>query len=579
MGSISSKIEDDGITCLKAFLSQSSILIPKIREDDKYPSWDGDILIYNKPSIYSKDNIYGRVPVQVKSVNRQWKEKETLSIEISDLNNFYHDGGIVLLRPIYVDISTYQIFTAILLKTHLYQYIKNVKTKSISIELDKIESIGQLEGLLKYFLENRTLQFHYNEKTESEYLKEGVDEFVIKSFGTPFIPKSLFSKSSCIYIKGEHDLIPTALEIKSLQTSIPFIIKSIDNIVFDTTTITYDRNEKAQITINSVLQLLYDNKKYYFNININKNSKIIDIPVAFRFIESVIKNKCFYIDDKKVSFNVKNNKSYRKDIRDYWQNTVDLINGFRIDLNNITVDSLNEYKNNINFLIQILINKRTANIESTDTLIIKTYNVLGKIIIIMFNKMENNVYYGTDFIASDSYAVRIGDKGIACSRFLALEAIFIKNLSDYISCINGYEDDVIEDFKKYYNNELNSNYIYFILSCIKGYDNTFLPNGLNIATKIIEIINNSNIDEMTKNILIINQYQILYRKNELSKEHEDILKTILKNNKDDIELKCCIYILLKDYDNFEIEFKKQTQDQQEEFKSWPIWNLYRKQAI
>jgi len=582
MGSDSSKIESDGITCLRNFISQSPILKLMSREGDKYPSWDGEIIIYNQPNNDLKNNIYGRVPIQVKSANRQWKEKETRSIEVSDLTNYYHDGGVVLLRPVFIDTVHYQIFGIILLTTHIYKYINSATTKSVSIELDKIENIGQLEGLLKYFFENRKLQFYYDNDKESKYLKDGVNEFVINSFGAPFFPKSLFSRSSCIYIKGEHDLIPTALEIRSLQASAFISIKSIDDIVFKNTTIKYDRSGKAQITLNSVLQLLYEDKKYHFNININKDSKIIDIPIAFNFIESVIKNKCFYIDNKMFSFNVKNNNSYRKNIRDYWQNTVDLIKGFRIDPNNTTVDSLNEYKNNINLLIHVLIDKKPVNIDNTtDTLIVKTYDILNKKIIIMFSKEENNLYYGIDYIAIDSYFVEIvnNDKAIRCSRFIALETIFINNLSDYISCINGYEDDVIDDLIKYYNKELNDFYLYFALDCIKGYDNTLLSNGLNIATKIIEIISNSNIDEMTKNILIINQYQILYRKNELSKEHEDILKTILKYYKDNIDLQCCIYILLKDYDNFEIEFNKQTQEKQEEFKNWPIWNLYKKQAI
>jgi len=528
MGSESSKIEIDGITCLRNFISQSLILRPDIHEDDRYPSWDGYIFIYNIPSIYSKDNIYGRVPIQIKSVNRHWKEKEALSIEVSDLNNYYHDGGVVLLRPVFIDTVHYQIFGTILLTTHIYKYINSVTTKSISIELEKIENIQQLEGLLKYFFENRKLQFYYDKNKESKYLKDGVDEFVISSFGAPSFPKSLFSRSACIYIKGKDDsLTPTALEIKSLQVSTFISIKSIDDIVFKNTTIKYDRNGKAQITLNSVLQLLYKDKKYHFNININKDSKIIDIPVAFNFIESVIKNKCFYINGKKFIFNVNMDKLYKTEIKDYWQNIVDLIKGFRIDPNNTTVDNLNEYKNNTNLLIRVLIYKKGVSIENTtDILIIKTYDVLDKKIIIMFNRGENNLYYGIDYIATDSYFVEIVndyDKGIRCSRFIALETIFKNNLSDYISCINGYEEDVIEDLKKYYNKELNNFYLYFALDCIKGYDNTLFLNGLNIASKIIEIIGDSDIDELTKNILIINKYQILYRKNELSKEHEDIL--------------------------------------------------------
>ena len=67
-----------------------------INDNDKEPSWDGFIYLYNSNDLKA-ENIKYRVPVQVKGKNapnllkKQWISYET---ELKHLRNYYSDGGV-----------------------------------------------------------------------------------------------------------------------------------------------------------------------------------------------------------------------------------------------------------------------------------------------------------------------------------------------------------------------------------------------------------------------------------------------------------------------------------------------------
>ncbi|HHX56550.1 MAG TPA: hypothetical protein GX710_00875, partial [Clostridiales bacterium] len=66
------KIEKDGLTALENFLSQSNIIESYVNSNDKYPSWDGELLVYTQTGHKNRKSlILGRVPVQIKSKKRR----------------------------------------------------------------------------------------------------------------------------------------------------------------------------------------------------------------------------------------------------------------------------------------------------------------------------------------------------------------------------------------------------------------------------------------------------------------------------------------------------------------------------
>lgn len=73
-------------------------LCPEIPVNDKSPSFDGEILVYNSGS-HKKSNLVGKVPVQVKGKHvEQLSEKiRKYSIERADLENYFKAKGVIFL--------------------------------------------------------------------------------------------------------------------------------------------------------------------------------------------------------------------------------------------------------------------------------------------------------------------------------------------------------------------------------------------------------------------------------------------------------------------------------------------------
>lgn len=93
----SKAIETLSVNAVRNSIVICPILDQFIPDNDKEPSWDGNVYIYNSSS-KTKDNLKGRLPVQVKGTenNDFLKEKITFSMETADLKNYLYDGGCML---------------------------------------------------------------------------------------------------------------------------------------------------------------------------------------------------------------------------------------------------------------------------------------------------------------------------------------------------------------------------------------------------------------------------------------------------------------------------------------------------
>ena len=92
-------IEIQSVSHLKKCISATVHLVPDINENDREPSWDGDIYIYSdNDNNHKKENLIGRVPVQVKGISvKSEPTSETIKfpINLSDLNNYYRERGVL----------------------------------------------------------------------------------------------------------------------------------------------------------------------------------------------------------------------------------------------------------------------------------------------------------------------------------------------------------------------------------------------------------------------------------------------------------------------------------------------------
>lgn len=133
-------IEMMGVEFVRLAIAKTDYLVPHINDNDREPSWDGDVEVYRKAgNTHSKADLILKVPVQVKGriESNLKKQSITYPVELSDLRNYLNAGGTTFL-VVYVDEEgeRSQIYYSNLLPFELKRLVsKHGEQKTKNIEL------------------------------------------------------------------------------------------------------------------------------------------------------------------------------------------------------------------------------------------------------------------------------------------------------------------------------------------------------------------------------------------------------------------------------------------------------------
>ena len=146
------QVESRAVREVGIAIEKSDRLKAYITENDKTPSWDGEVIVY-RDSYKRKDEIIGKAPVQVKgkACDDLTKSQISFPMDIADLKNYYNNGGCVLF-VVYIakDSQKTKIYYNDLIQVKLRNLLcnkkegqkeKSVKLKEFPPETEKIESI------------------------------------------------------------------------------------------------------------------------------------------------------------------------------------------------------------------------------------------------------------------------------------------------------------------------------------------------------------------------------------------------------------------------------------------------------
>ena len=156
------RTEMRSIIKIKDYLTRNQRLIPDIRENDKTPSWDGEITVY-KPNSIAKKDIEGRVPVQIKGSVQDDLSKTTIkyTLDASDLRNYVSSNGAIIFVVYMKGYDICKIYYSVQLPydlTKLLEQMKDQKTKTIELqEFPKDDSI-EVVNIFLNFIRNQRLQ-------------------------------------------------------------------------------------------------------------------------------------------------------------------------------------------------------------------------------------------------------------------------------------------------------------------------------------------------------------------------------------------------------------------------------------
>ena len=162
------RIEESATLALKSALLRCPTLSAYISENDKTPSWDGQIFVYGSAEQKKSDGILA-VPVQVKgTINKISAKSTSYSCEVSDLKNWMKNGGCILfLVSVDLESQSHKIYYTGLQVYDLKKELANAKHhKSRTIQLQKFpeDDPSEMTSIISSFAQDHVKQASFADK-------------------------------------------------------------------------------------------------------------------------------------------------------------------------------------------------------------------------------------------------------------------------------------------------------------------------------------------------------------------------------------------------------------------------------
>lgn len=578
------RVEMLSIQYLKEELLNSSNRIEAlISENDKEPSYDGQILLY-KDSSLKKEGLK-KIPVQVKGSCRKksFSHKSSIKFPVSkiDLQNYKNHNGVLYLVVYLNENGDYKIFYKDLLPADIDKIIKKMKAqKKKSLEFypfDKIVSI------LEVFHTNQS-----NSNANSKYLdtldNSNINSIVFNSTN-PF-DKSFFDKSIVLYgiSKNLPKILIPLIRVIPTETSlsIPCTV-SINRYTYYETTKLVSQKDCYIVKIGNAFEIKipHDSDSINFSAEFKGSFKhrIEDLP----FIKALIENETFNINDSCYPFELGSKDStYFKNEIEFLEKIQQLYTTLNIqkdlDLNSISNNDLEKLSGLIDYFVNNNQNAlKVNNFQSNG--FGETYigNLYFKFIatktegdkICVYDIFDNTLDFKAEFdelIVPPYISFSVEDLSNLCN--LDIDSI-------YEELINFKATD---DSK--YLDALN----FFLLKMIDSFDQTSDFKMMDNCEKLSIFL----LDKKPEDLFFkINKYQIDLRLGD-KKYPQKILKDILPT-KDIISLETeindhsakelllpALSLLNGEKEKAEYYIGNLDSEKKLEFESFPIYNLYRK---
>lgn len=600
------RIETLAVNAVKDKIVMSDYLEQYIDDNDKEPSWDGEIYLYYDKN-NTKDKLKGRVAVQIKGLTKKnLSEKEIkYSVLISDLKNYLNDGGVIFFVVYITEDYNKKIYYSELLPIKIRNVLdKSGNGKSARICLKEFpDDSDQIRNIFFWFYDNSKKQSSFtNSKllTIQELQEQGILESIRAVAAGNGInkddPKAVFlSNDVYLYakIKGspiEHPLPEIPVNV-CIEQEFGYNI-SIHGIIYfesykcirnkNTSTIKIGDSIKIIITFNEDLKnhkCIYDMSGLRYEASNKLRSLVRDL----KFILEAIENKKIEINGNDISIDIKEEEladfdiNQQKDILEYHEELLkvfDLLNiRDDVDLSKLTKT---DYAN-IDILIKAFVDKVPIShlkkgLEGIQVLTIEDIRIA---LIFIYYKNKEDTYYVYDFF-DFQLEIRYKDEKNEIrktSQYPMLKA------DDYTEIANIRLNVLLPSYKRYE----NDSHTYTLGNCallnlLSAYDKSLKTEFLETAKEFSDWLIEGDSKDSYK-LHLLNKLQIIKRERELSKEEKnELIEIINKNNLEDALL-VGAYLLLESQDLAGFYFKKLTHKEKENFKQYPIYRFWNSKIV
>ena len=588
-----------------------------INTNDREPSWDGNIYMYNDycklNESHKKEDLIGRIPVQVKGTLvkslSNTKIRTNYKVELSDLRNYLNDGGVIYFvievlqsNNKNAGILKKKIFYKVLAPCDIEQILtkhNNKRKHSIEFKLfpqdaNKINTIvrnsietcrrqhssnGKCISPALIDLKHDKLHIHVFEYDKSKFFLEtlfenGIHAYCVKPGGFEL---PLFNFENLTSIEGK-----TTADVCFLNRHI------VLDLNFKKT------NSEFTIEVGKIITMKKDNEK--LNISFHPSGRIEEDVFYTDMILylSEATDKFILINDFKLdiqnelfaTMDIDYIVAYNRNLYNIHNYVKDLKLNFDVTLNNsedlALAIILNECTNNNKqiseqTLRKLLSTELYASLKKNETLFVKQ-NFHDTKILICITKISSKRYLILDPF-SKKYTFRNKRKQI-------ISVFDMIGLNDYCEASNIRINEIVNSYQAlpiskklfnfaiqtllnllgaydYFNEQEFSSYKYVC------YKNTLLSTAKELASWIYE--NNCDKDFALKSY--INLLQTIRRERPFREEEKEQIKDMIDDKASGNDEKFALYLLLDDQKHAQRLFATLKQEEQDFYKTMPIYHF------
>ncbi len=565
---------------------QGSYLVAEIPKGDKAPSFDGHITVYKDDSEKAESYI-NDVPTQVKGtgVKEFSKGNRNFRLDLVHYQNYYKRGGCLLLVVEILENTETKIFYKQLLPVELKEIIDNwgnQQTKSVELRpLDETSLYIVCRKFIDQMIKQPQILIEQNKYNDEDYEKLIFTSLTFDPQKSGF--KDIFNHDFIQF--GLKDNIEYPLRKMKLDTFGIGIIEEINvngkifnlevKSLYTSSTITKIIEDCLEVTINE------EKDKLRFNFRFTQIKSVATHLKVLTFLIEILNTGIVNISDFHGKIQINNCNQYIQELENIYGLFLDLSNLFKkLNINeNIEFGNGDNILLEIEHLVKVLIYKdySNLNIENPDEPSFTKFTIGNKVFIFLYDPFSKDKFIDAFSEEVMNMPVRavVKDTGetIRLSPYLLLlSEKDTKNIVNINFEVIQKSFDYIEfDKTDLIFGEFNN----FCLVCINAFDETGTISYLDLASNLLNKLQQYSEDKNNSNIILINLMQVKFRKNN-GLEQEDYMQLLkLKNSlTENSELIFCISVLLKSKKEAELYFDQFEKERKDFYRTLPIYKLY-----
>lgn len=572
----SDKVEQSSITKLRDCIDRCCHLKHDIKDNDKTPSWDGEIQAYNSTE-FSISTIIGITRIQVKGkhikTSSNLKKSEiTFPVKTDDLRNFLSDGGIIYFVIYIYDFDMYTIYYNALLPLDITNWLKIAQTqKTISIPFTELQITDniEVERIFLNFLNDRKKQFSTvttipDNDAEKAMMYSSFKEFSFGVVATKDPFNYILNHPIYIYGNLQYAQIPLQrIQAEEILCSVEMSVIINDKIHYSLVTIKKKKNDEL-LCFGGCFEISTATKKIKFQEHGDIESRL----KALEFIKDLKKYKNLKVGNSSFvfkSFNLNNSDN----IEQHYKNLIELnlaLKYFGVT-HAINLDSMDELsEKNLKTLVAAFRNNGIVTFETPINDRMGCFEIYNLRVFINITPLENLSYelQSAFFSPIKNCELHLDDEVVPCSIFCIL------NQHDFETISNFDYDILINNLTSYPPNKIYiDKLVWLLLEMLRAFKTTKDAKLLNACEKLSKHLKDKN---ENNNIHTLNYLQCIMRKRSLTEEEKKDLYSI-RSTSTEASIQLAVAILLENHQDTSFYFSQLSEGQKAEFLNYPIATL------